>query len=52
MNSLDRAQLCEYVADISLELSQLARAADLRFLSYLLEMVFEESFTMSQKLRE
>jgi hypothetical protein len=49
---IEGAHLCEYVADIALELSQLTKAAELEFLSHLLEMVFVEAFTLSQKMRE
>lgn len=49
---IEGAYLCEYVADMALELSQLTKAAELEFLSHLLEMVFVEAFTLSQKMRE
>jgi hypothetical protein len=49
---IEGAHLCEYVADMALELSQLTKAAELEFLSHLLEMVFVEAFTLSQKMRE
>jgi hypothetical protein len=49
---IEGAHLSEYVADIALELSQLTKAAKLEFLSHLLEMVFVEAFTLSQKMRE
>jgi hypothetical protein len=49
---IEGSHLCEYVADIALELSQLTKAAELEFLSHLLEMVFVEAFTLSQKMRE
>jgi hypothetical protein len=49
---IEGAHLSEYVADIALELSQLTKAARLDFLSHLLEMVFVEAFTLSQKMRE
>jgi hypothetical protein len=49
---IEGAHLTEYVADIALELSQLTKAARLDFLSHLLEMVFVEAFTLSQKMRE
>ena len=49
---IEGIHLSEYVADIALELSQLTKAAELDFLSHLLEMVFVEAFTLAQKLRE
>ena len=49
---IEPAHLSEYVADIALELSQLTKTAELEFLSHLLEMVFVEAFTLSQKMRE
>ena len=49
---IDNTQLSEYVADMALELSQLTKAAELDFLSHLLEMVFVEAFTLTQKTRE
>ena len=49
---MDSTQLSEYVADMALELSQLTRAAELDFLSHLLEMVFVEAFTLTQKTRD
>jgi hypothetical protein len=44
--------LSEYVADMALELSQLTKAAELDFLSHLLEMVFVEAFTLTQNKRD
>jgi len=44
--------LSEYVADMALELSQLTKAAELEFLSHLLEMVFVEAFTLTQNKRD
>jgi hypothetical protein len=52
MPPIEGAHLSEYVADIALELSQLTKAAELDFLSHLLEMVFVEAFTLTQKMRE
>jgi hypothetical protein len=49
---IDSTHLSEYVADIALELSQLTKAAELDFLSHLLEMVFVEAFTLTQKTRD
>jgi hypothetical protein len=51
-NPATQAEVCEYIADVSLQLRQMSQAVDLRFLTYLLEMVFEEAFTTSQKLRK
>jgi hypothetical protein len=50
--SIENSHLSEYVADMALELSQLTRAAKLDFLSHLLEMVFVEAFTLTQKSRD
>jgi hypothetical protein len=52
MPPIEGAHLSEYVADIALELSQLTKAAELDFLSHLLEMVFVEAFTLTQKMRD
>jgi hypothetical protein len=41
--SVGRRELCDYVANISSEFRDLARSHDLRFLAYLLAMVFEEA---------
>jgi hypothetical protein len=40
--SVGRRELCEYVAAVSSEFGHLATSHDLRFLAYLLGMVFEE----------
>jgi len=45
------AEVCEYIADVSLQLRQLSQSVDHKFLTYLLEMVFEEAFTTTQKHR-
>ncbi|HEX2430945.1 MAG TPA: hypothetical protein VHK03_09315 [Aestuariivirgaceae bacterium] len=50
--SIESTHLSEYVADMALELSQLTKAAELDFLSHLLEMVFVEAFTLTQKTRD
>jgi len=49
---VDTNHLSEYVADMALELSQLTKAAELEFLSHLLEMVFVEAFTLTQNKRD
>jgi hypothetical protein len=46
------AEVCEYIADVSLQLRQLSQSVDHKFLTYLLEMVFEEAFTTTQKHRK
>jgi hypothetical protein len=46
------ADVCEYIADVSLQLRQLSQSVDHKFLTYLLEMVFEEAFTTTQKHRK
>lgn len=45
-------EVSEYIADVSLQLRHLAQSVDHKFLVYLLEMVFEEAFTTTQKLRK
>jgi hypothetical protein len=45
-------EVCEYIADVSLQLRHLAQSVDHKFLAYLLEMVFEEAFTTTQKRRK
>jgi hypothetical protein len=52
MTPVDSTHLSEYVADMALELSQLTKAAELDFLSHLLEMVFVEAFSLTQKARK
>jgi len=46
--SVGRFELCDYVADVAAELASLAKAHDLRFLSYLLGMVVEEAKNQSR----
>jgi len=41
-------QIATYIADVSLEMRNLARKANLSFLAYLLEMTFQEAFDISQ----
>ena len=43
-------QVATYIADVSLELRNIARGAGFEFLSYLLEMTFQEAFDLSQQL--
>jgi hypothetical protein len=45
-------EVCEYIADVSLQLRQLSQSVNHKFLTYLLEMVFEEAFTTTQKHRK
>ncbi len=42
-----RNETITYVADMSLELRNLTKSAQLPFLTYLLEMVFQEAFRLS-----
>ena len=44
----DPRQVAAYVADVTLEMRNLARNANLTFLSYLLEMSFQEAFDLTQ----
>lgn len=48
-NALDIAQ---YECDVLLQLRDLARRAELKFLAYLLEMAFEEAFSQANRLAE
>lgn len=45
-------EVCEYIADVALQMRHLAQSVDHKFLTYLLEMVFEEAFTTTQKHRK
>jgi hypothetical protein len=41
--SLERSEVCQYVADMALELRTLCKQNDAKYLSYLLEIVFIEA---------
>ncbi len=42
-----RRELVMYIADVTLQMRNLAREADLSFLAYLLEMAFQEAFDIA-----
>ena len=44
-----REEVAGYIADMVLELRNMAKDHDLEFLAYLLEMSFQEAFDSSQK---
>jgi hypothetical protein len=46
--SVERWELCNFVADVASEFGQRASSHDLRFLAYLLAMVFEEATNQSR----
>jgi hypothetical protein len=46
--SVGRHELCDYVAEVTSEFVHLASSRDLRFLAYLLAMVFEEATYQSR----
>ena len=47
---LNQVETAAYISDIVLQLRNMAKAADLKFLVYFLEMAFQEAF--SQTTRE
>ena len=47
----DPREVAAYIADVSLEMRNMAKRANLAFLAYLLEMVFQEAFDLSQRGR-
>ena len=47
--TLDQEETAAYIADIVLQLRNMARAADLKFLVYFLEMSFQEAFSQSTR---
>ena len=49
---LTRQETAAYIADVALQLRNLARQADMKFLTYLLEMVFQEAFSESGEKRD
>ncbi len=42
-----RRELVMYIADVTLQMRNLAREANLAFLAYLLEMAFQEAFDIA-----
>ena len=44
-----REEVASYIADMVLELRNMAKDHDLEFLAYLLEMSFQEAFDLAQK---
>lgn len=46
---LDRQETAAYIADVVLQLRNMAKRADLKFLAYFLEMAFQEAFTQSTR---
>ncbi len=44
----DPREVAVYIADVSLEMRNMARRANMAFLAYLLEMVFQEAFDLSR----
>ncbi len=48
----DPAQIAAYVADVTLEMRNLAKNANLTFLAYLLEMSFQEAFDLTRQREE
>lgn len=47
--SLDQVETAAYISDIVLQLRNMAKAADLKFLVYFLEMAFQEAFSQSAR---
>ena len=46
-----RQELALYISDVTLQMRNLARAADMHFLAYLLEMAFQEAFDIGNGRR-
>jgi len=46
---LDKIETAAYISDIVLQLRNMAKAADLKFLVYFLEMAFQEAFSQSTR---
>ena len=46
---LSQVETAAYISDIVLQLRNIAKAADLKFLVYFLEMAFQEAFTQSTR---
>jgi len=47
--TLDKVETAAYISDILLQLRNMAKAADLKFLVYFLEMAFQEAFSQSTR---
>ena len=47
--AFSRHEAAAYIADMTLQMRNMARDADLQFLNYLLEMAFQEAFMQSEK---
>ena len=47
--ALDKVETAAYISDIVLQLRNMAKAADLKFLVYFLEMAFQEAFSQSTR---
>ena len=46
-HTLDKAETAAYISDVVLQLRNMAKSADLKFLVYFLEMAFQEAFSQS-----
>lgn len=46
---LDKVETAAYISDIVLQLRNMAKSADLKFLVYFLEMAFQEAFSQSTR---
>ncbi len=47
---LSKADTAAYISDVVLQLRNMAKRADMKFLVYFLEMAFQEAFTQSTRL--
>jgi len=47
--TLDKIETAAYISDIVLQLRNMAKSADLKFLVYFLEMSFQEAFSQSTR---
>ena len=47
--TLDKIETAAYISDIVLQLRNMAKSADLKFLVYFLEMAFQEAFSQSTR---
>lgn len=47
--TLNKVETAAYISDIVLQLRNMAKAADLKFLVYFLEMSFQEAFSISSR---
>jgi len=48
-STLNQIETAAYISDIVLQLRNMAKSADLKFLVYFLEMAFQEAFSQSTK---